>query len=351
MTAVATIEDSETTVANEVLTPAQGETRKAPGRRRFEYKRLGELGALVVLIVVFTVLNPGAFLTLLNIRTILDQAAIPLIVGVGATLVILMGSIDLSVEGVMGAAGMTFVLLSANSRDTADLGFGAIVVAVALGAFLGLFSGLIHTRLKVPSFIVTLGMWFVGLGLATVLFGTDQIPFLPDGGLKAWPSTLTLGLPNSFWLALLVLILGLVVTRYTKLGRFTYAVGNNEEIARSNGIPVNRQKIYIFVVAGACSALAGVLASLRLGAGSATVGIGILFLTIAAVVIGGTSLGGGKGGMMRTALGVILLTVLNNGLILSGVSSNIQSGVSGAVLVVAIIVAAWPLRSRLRIVK
>ena len=104
-------------------------------------------------------------------------------------------------------------------------------------------------------------------------------------------------------------------------------------------------------VAGAHSALGGVLASLRLGAGSATVGIGILFLTIAAVVIGGTSLGGGKGGMMRTTLGVILLTVLNNGLILSGVSSNIQVGVSGAVLIVAILVAAWPLRSRLRIVK
>jgi ribose transport system permease protein len=339
------------TMGNQVLTPSPGETVRHPSRRRFEYKRLGEVGALVVLIVVFAALNPGSFLTLLNIRTILDQAAIPLIVGVGATLVILMGSIDLSVEGVMGAAGMTFVLLSANSRDTADLGFAAILIAVALGAFLGLFSGLIHTKLKVPSFIVTLGMWFVGLGLATVMFGTDQIPFLPDGGLKAWPSTLTLGLPNSFWLAALVLVLGVLVTRFTKLGRYTYAVGNNEEIARSNGIPVNRQKIYIFVVAGACSALAGVLASLRLGAGSATVGIGILFLTIAAVVIGGTSLGGGKGGMMRTALGVILLTVLNNGLILSGVSSNIQSGVSGAVLILAILVAAWPLRSRLRIVK
>lgn len=338
-------------MANDVLTTSPGETGRVSSRRRFEYRRLGEVGALVVLIVVFTVLNPGAFLTLLNIRTILDQAAIPLVVGVGATLVILMGSIDLSVEGVMGASGMTFVLLSASSRDTADLGIWAIVIAVAVGALLGLCSGLIHTRLKVPSFIVTLGMWFVGLGLATVMFGTDQIPFLSSTDLKAWPNTLTLGLPNSIWLAAVVVALGVAVTRFTTLGRYTYAVGNNEEIARSNGVPVNRQKVFIFVVAGGCSALAGVLASLRLGAGSATVGIGILFLTIAAVVIGGTSLGGGKGGMMRTTLGVILLTVLNNGLILSGVSSNIQSGVSGAVLILAILVAAWPLRSRLRIVK
>jgi len=102
-------------------------------------------------------------------------------------------------------------------------------------------------------------------------------------------------------------------------------------------------------VAGACSALGGILATMQLGAGSATVGGGTLFLTIAAV--GGTSLAGGKGGIMRTALGVLLLTVLNNGLILSGVSPNTKSGVSGAVLILAIIVAAWPLRSRLRIVK
>src|SRR6478672_12576694 len=193
--------DSEMTMGNQVLTASPGETRRTPSRRRFEYKRLGEVGALVVLIVIFTVLNPGAFLTLLNIRTILDQAAIPLVVGVGATLVILMGSIDLSVEGVMGAAGMTFVLLSANSRGSADLGPWAIVAGIAVGVCLGLLSGLVHTRLKVPSFIVTLGVWFVGLGIATVLFGDQAIPFLPDGGIKAWPSTLTVGLPNSFLLA------------------------------------------------------------------------------------------------------------------------------------------------------
>ncbi len=319
--------------------------------RRIEIKSLGELGALVVLIGVFAALNPSTFLTLANTRTVLDQASLPLIIGVGATLVILMGSIDLSVEGVMGAAGMTFVLLSANSRDTLDLGPWAIVVALGVGMGLGALSGLIHTRLKVPSFIVTLGVWFVGLGIATVLFGESAIPFLPDGGLKTWPSDRTLGLPNSFVLAALVVLAGVLVTGYTRFGRFAYAIGNSEEIARDNGVPVGRYKLYVFVAAGACSALAGVLATLQLGAGSATVGIGTLFVTIAAVVIGGTSLGGGKGGVLRTALGVMLLTILNNGLILSGVSPNIQSAVSGAVLVVAIVAAAWPNRGRLRIVK
>lgn len=322
-----------------------------PARRRVELKRLGELAALLVLVIVFALLNPDTFLTLSNTRTVLDQAALPLIIGVGATLVILTGSIDLSVEGVMGAAGMAFVLLTANSRDTVDLGLWSIPLAIGVGVALGLTSGLIHTRLKVPSFIVTLGVWFVGLGIATVLFGEDAIPFLPDGGLKTWPTERTLGLPNSFLLAALVVAAGVVVCRYTRLGRYAYSIGNNEEIARDNGVPVLRYKLYIFMTAGACSALAGVLATLQLGAGSATVGIGMLFLTIAAVVIGGTSLGGGKGGIMRTTLGVMLLTILNNGLILSGVSPNIQSAVSGAVLVAAIVAAAWPNRSRLRIVK
>jgi ribose transport system permease protein len=214
-----------------------------------------------------------------------------------------------------------------------------------------MLAGLIHTRLKVPTFIVTIGFWFIGLGIATVLFGTDSIPLLPDGGLKTWPNTVFLGLPFSFWLAGLIVALGWVITRYTKLGRFTYAIGNNEEVTRSNGVSVSRIKVFVFAFAGACSGLAGILATLRLGAGSPTVGGGILFVTVAAVVIGGTSLSGGKGGVLRTMLGVMILTVLNNGLILSGVSSSIQSGVSGAILIVAIIVAAWPLRSRLRITK
>ncbi len=296
-------------------------------------------------------INPDTFLTIGNIRTILDQSATPLIVGVGATLVVLMGSIDLSVEGLMGAAGMAFILTTANSRASADLGPAAFVIGIALGAVLGMISGLIHTKLKVPSFIVTLGFWFVGLGIGTVLFGTESIPQLPDNAIKGWANTNLLGLPQSFWLAVVAVAVGWVITRYTKLGRSAYAIGNNEDVARSNGIAVNRIKLYIFALAGAFTGLAGILATMRLGLGSPTVGGGVLFVTVAAVVIGGTSLGGGKGGVLRTMLGVLLLTVLTNGLILSGVDSSIQSGVSGAVLIVAIVVAAWPQRNRLRIMK
>ncbi|RXZ51660.1 ABC transporter permease [Agromyces binzhouensis] len=311
---------------------------------------LGLIAALVALIIVFSLLNPR-FATLENLRNVLDQASVPLIVGVGATLVILLGSIDLSVEGVMGASGMAWILMSANSRGGADLGVWAWIGAIAIGMALGFASGALFTRLKVPSFIVTLGMWYVGLGIATVMYGSGIVPMLTDEAVGGWASSATLGLPNSFWLAAVVVVLGVLTLRYTRLGRVTYAIGDNETIAKGNGVPVARVKTVVFVIAASLSGLAGIIATMKLGAGSATVGSGVLFVVIPAVVIGGTSLGGGKGGVLRTVLGVLLLTVLTNGLILAGVSPSWQSGVSGAILVAAIIVAAWSQRDRLRVAK
>ncbi len=323
----------------------------AKPRRRLDLREGGEIIALVLLVVVFTLINPSSFLTIVNIQTILDQAATPLIVGVGATLVILLGCIDLSVEGLMSACGLAFVLLSANSRNSTDLGLWAIVIGVLLGAALGLANGLVHTVLKIPSFIVTLGMGFVGFGIATLLFGDAQLPFLAKGGVSDWPSHHFLGLTHATWLAIVVVALGLVASRFTRLGRYTYAIGNSEPIARDNGVAVGRYKVAVFTIAGACSGLAGVLTTMQLGSAPARIGIGTLFLTIAAVVIGGTSLGGGKGGIFRTTVGVLMLTVINNGLIQSDVSPNVQTAVSGGVLVAAIIAASWPHRSRLRIMK
>jgi ribose transport system permease protein len=331
--------------------PTATTSEAASPRRRVDIRKGGEIAALVVLIAVFTALNPSTFLTVVNVQTILDQASIPLIVGVGATLVILLGCIDLSVEGVMSACGVAFVLTSANSRLTPDLGWGALAVGAGLGLALGLANGLIHTLLRVPSFIVTLGMGFVAFGIATLMFGEDQLPFLDNETLGSWPSEQTLGVPHSFWLAAVLVIVGVIISRYTRLGRYTYAIGNSEPIARDNGVPVSAYKIAVFTLAGACSGIAGMLVTMQLGSAPARIGIGTLFLTIAAVVIGGTSLGGGKGGILRTTVGVLILTVLNNGLILSGVSPNLQSAVSGGILVVAIVIAAWPHRSRLGIMK
>ena len=305
---------------------------------------------MVVLMIIFAFLNPR-FASIENFQNILFQVAVPLIIIVGTTLVIQLGSIDLSVQGIMGAAGMAWILLSANTRNETDLGVLAWVIALAIGMGLGLLAGAIHALIKVPSFVVTLGTWYIGLGIAILLYGDDMLPSLKSDVLTAWPTKLTLGLPNAFWLAAVIVAGGVLLSRYTHFGRGVLAVGNNETIARNTGMPVNSIKIIAFTVAGCLSALAGILAIMQLGAGSPDMGSGQLFTVIPAAVIGGTALSGGEGGIMRSTLGVFLLIMLNNGLVLAGVNPNFQAGVFGAILIAAIVAVARPDRGRLKIAK
>ena len=308
------------------------------------------IASIVVLVIVFAFLNPR-FASIENFRNILFQVAVPLIIIVGTTLVIQLGSIDLSVQGVMGAAGMAWILLSANTRLEIDLGVWAWVIALGIGVGLGLLAGALHALIKVPSFVVTLGTWYLGLGIAILLYGDDMLPSLKSDVLTAWPTKLTLGLPNAFWLAAVVVAGGILLSRYTHFGRGVLAVGNNETIARNTGMPVSSIKIIAFTLAGCLSALAGILATMQLGAGSPDMGSGQLFTVIPAAVIGGTALSGGEGGIMRSTIGVFLLIMLNNGLVLAGVDPNFQAGVFGAILIAAIVAVARPDRGRLKIAK
>ena len=311
---------------------------------------IGLIVLIVALIVIFSILNPR-FGSIENLRNVLYQGSVPLIVVVGATLVIQMASIDLSVEGAMGAAGMAWILLSPNTRVDSDIGAWAWVVAIGIGLGLGLLSGIVHAKLKVPSFVVTLGTWYVGLGIAILLYGNDMLPTLTDEALARWPSRLSLGLPNSFWLAAAIILGGILLSNYTSFGRGVLAVGNNETIARASGLAVDRIKIVAFAIAGSLSALAGILATMQLGSGSPDIGLGQLFTVIPAAVIAGTALGGGEGGVIRSVLGVFLLIILNNGLVLAGVDPNLQSGVFGTILIIAIVAVAWPDRGRLKVAK
>lgn len=311
---------------------------------------VGLVVSILVLVVIFSILNPR-FGSVENLQNVLYQASVPLIIVVGATLVIQMGSIDLSVEGIMGAAGMAWILLSANTRQDTDIGAWAWVVAIALGLGIGLLSGLVHAKLKVPSFVVTLGTWYVGLGIAILLYGNQMLPTITNEALARWPSRLSLGLPNSFWLATAVILIGVLISNYLAFGRGVLAVGNNETIARASGMFVDRIKIAAFALAGCLSALAGILATMQLGSGSPDIGFGQLFTVIPAAVIAGTALGGGEGGIMRSVLGVFLLLILNNGLVLAGVDPDFQSGVFGTILIIAIVTVAWPERGRLKVAK
>lgn len=336
------------TTANEVLRPA--ERRAASTRWASALGGLSPLLAIVAVSILFSIVTPSSFLTAGNLRTILDQAALPLILAMGATFVILLGAIDLSIEGVMAAGALTFVLLSANNINDINLGPLAPVIAVALAGVLGLFTGLVHTRFKVPSFMVSLGVWYVGLGIATVLFG-NEVPQLTDAAQRSWASATPFWVSNAVLIAAGVVILAAVAGRWTRFGRYAYAIGADEDIARTSSVPVNRYKVYVFVFAGLCSGLAGVVGADRLGVGIVDVGSGQLFTTIAAVVVGGTLLSGGQGGVFRSVCGVFLLVIISNGLILSGVSPNIQQAVSGLVIVLAVVVTGLRSRSRLRVVK
>jgi ribose transport system permease protein len=309
----------------------------------------GPVLALAALVVVFSLLS-SRFLVAGNAGSILDQTAILLVLAVGATFVVLLGSIDLSVEGVMATSSLVAVLLSANDRNGNDLGYLAVLAGVGVGALFGLVNGVLHAKLRMPSFMVTLGTGAIGTGIATVLFG-GQPPRMLDEGLRQWGTDRVLGVSRLALLALAVLLAGYLVQRYTRVGRSIVLVGGDEQIARLAGLPVTRYKVCAFVLAGATAGLAGVMAASRLGVGDVQIGSGQLFATITAVVLGGTLLTGGRGGVLHTLVGALLISVLANGLILVGVDPAIQRSVQGVVIVVAIAATVWTQRRRTRVVK
>lgn len=320
------------------------------GRLIASFENFGVFFALITACIVFAVADPDTFLTTTNLRTLLDQSAVSIIIVCGLTFVILIGSIDLSIEGVLGASSLTFVLLSSNSRNSIDLGLGAFVAALGVGALFGLLSGLLQTRLRIPSFMVSLGLWFTGLGVGTVLYGSD-VPMLADESTRDWVSASNLGVSNAVLLAAIMVAVSCIISGYTKMGRYAYAIGTNETIARLNSIPVGHYKVLIFTYAGFCISIGAIIASCRLGVGTPDVGSGQLFLTTAAVIVGGTPLSGGKGGVLQSVCGVFLLVVISNGLILIGASPITQQAMSGLIIVGAVVLTGYRQRALLRVVK
>jgi ribose transport system permease protein len=304
---------------------------------------------LLLLIVGFAIVSDG-FLTSGNLTTVLNQSAVPMVVAIGLTFVIVQGSIDLSVEGNMGLCGLLVALLVANSANGNDLGWLGVLAALAVGAAFGLLNGLLFSRLRLPSLMVTLGTWSVGLGCATLLFPGSQ-PKVADSGLTGIAGNTFLGPNLTFWVAAGVLALAFLVQRYTRFGRLNYAIGGGEEIARLSGINVNRFKTLAFVAAGLLFSVAAILTVSRSGYGNVSIGQGSLFSGVAAVVIGGTLLSGGVGGVLQSAVGVLILTVLANGMVLAGIDPFVQEIVQGAIIIIAVTVSTWPLRARMRVIK
>ena len=294
-------------------------------------QQFGLIISFLLLCLVLTLLS-DRFLTVDNIINVLRQSTINGIIAIGMTYVILTAGIDLSVGAILALSAVV----------TADLLQGetavplAILIGLAIGGGLGLINGLIITKAKVPPFVATLGMMTIARGLALTYTEGRPITGLPDAFRMM--GTGSVGpIPIPIILAAAAFIIGYILLTRTSLGQFIFAIGNNPTAAKYAGISVNRYITFVYVLAGALSALAGMILVARLDSAQPTAGTAYEFDAIAAVVVGGTSFAGGQGGLGGTLVGVLIIAVLNNGLNLLNVSSFYQPVVTGVVIAVALL--------------
>ena len=239
---------------------------------------------LVLLCLIIAAINHN-FLTFGNFVRMSQDAAIPLVLGLGETFIILMGSIDLSVEGILTLAAVILSMTVLNGMNDNNLGLFAVLLVLAVGAAVGFANGVVHVRLKVPSFMATLGTWFIGVGIANAMLGGMAIR-INDPLIRGLAIQRALGFPWGVWLALACLAVAFVIQNHTRLGRYIYALGGGEELAALSGISVSWVRIVTFTLAGVFYAIGGVLAAAQLGLGNAQIGNGRLFTTVTAVVVG-----------------------------------------------------------------
>ena len=308
---------------------------------------LAPVAVFLLLCLVITAFSPN-FLSLSNAIRILNAAAIPMVLVMGATFVILMGSIDLSIEGILSLTAVVTAALVINDHTSADLGLFAVPFAIVAGGLLGFINGAVHVKLKVPSFMATLGIGFACLGIATATLGGFPVR-ISDRAFRALTLGRTLGIPHGVWIAFASVAVAYVIQQRTRMGRWVYAIGTDEVTARQSGVPVERTRILVFTLAGLFSGLAGAMAAAQLGQGHALIGQGRLFTTITAVVVGGTALSGGVGSVLNSVIGVLIVVVLTNGMVLMGVPPFVQQGVQGVLIIIAVALALD--RSQLDVVK
>ena len=325
---------------------------------------------LLVLVIFFSIFGQG-FLNVYNFQTIGADMALVLIMALGQTFVIISGGIDLSQGFVMGMASVAAALVMSNlgSRmgDSAPLFvvvLAGLAVGLGVGLIPGLVNGLIIARLRVPPFIVTLGMYGIARGAGFILSGGQPVSIntngvgqigngyllylLPDGRVSFFhlpsnlqgvrPSQIIQLLPFPLIFLVVVVLICAWLLWQTRFGRHTYAVGGSEEASRRAGVPVVRHTILIYVLSAFMAALAGVVYTLRFSNGAADVGDPLLLTSIAAVIIGGASLLGGEGTIIGTVIGALIIAIIQNGLIFLGINPFWQFIAVGTVIILAVLV-------------
>jgi inositol transport system permease protein len=299
------------------------------------FEKYGVLLFLVALIVIFTLYNP-MFLSARNIKNILTEVSIYGIIGVGMTYVILTGGIDLAVGSLLAFAAISGAFLMQALGGDFFMGWlVAMLAACAVGTMAGYLHGKVVTRFGVPAFIVTLGGLTVWRGATLIV--NDGAPVSGfNEAFRWWGRGDVLGVPVPVLVFLVVALVGYVALRYTRYGRQVYAVGGNPEAARLSGLSVQSVVLSVYVITGFLAGLAGFLLSARLGSAEAVAGTGYELRIIASVVIGGTSLFGGLGGVGGTIVGALLIGVLINGLVIMNVSAYYQQVVIGIIIVLAV---------------
>jgi ribose/xylose/arabinose/galactoside ABC-type transport system permease subunit len=299
-------------------------------------RQLLPFATLVLLIATLSALEPKSFLTAENTFNVLSRSSVYGIVAMGMTAVIVSGGIDLSVGSMMALCGMIAGMVM--TRDgaivpTAGLMWLGTLAGLVTGLFCGLLNGALITKLNLPPFIVTLGTMSAFRGISYVMhhsamYDVPSYTFLGQGNLA--------GIPVNVLIFALIVAAAFFLLRYTPLGRYTYAIGSNREAAFHAGVNVDRNLIAVYALTGLFVGLAAMIATSRTVSAQPTAGISLELDIIAAVVIGGASLSGGRGTVVGTVIGTLLISFLRNGLTLLGISTNIQLVVIGAIIIAAV---------------
>jgi len=315
--------------------------------------------ALIAIIIVFSILSPNYF-TLGNFLTMATHVAIFGILAIGMLLVILNGGIDLSVGSTLGLSGVVagFLMQGVTLNTLGVVLFPPVwVVAVltcALGAFVGAINGLLIARFKVPAFVASLGVMYVARGAALLM--TNGLtynnlagrPELGNTGFDWLGFNRLFGIPIGVVVLIVISIIGGVVLSRTAFGRWLYASGGNERAAELSGVPVKMVHVSVYILSGVCAAIAGLILSSQLTSAGPTAGNSYELTAIAAVVIGGAALTGGRGTVRGTLLGAFVIGFLSDGLVIIGISSYWQTVFTGAVIVFAVLLNAVQYRRRVK---